>query len=293
MEILEAFQTVEDVAGSLNDVHNIDRGIKAGSSVFPPSLPEQAPADHFLQEAPNPHLEWSASFCTNMYCGRKFVRKLVGNGTFLCPVCQQQLSYKQKELMIYCHLYWMPLCCGAHLSDYIKCTGCENHFNINVLDWAQGPQQAEKAFERAILDAMVLFMLAKSRALDALELANCKIRQIYHDMTNMTTEDEKIMIAHDARLKSTSEDFTMYFNELAHHLSQDQKVVIIKAVARLALADGHMDSKEAPRLIRVGKGLGVSLSCFKQIMRAEWQYPNEKNEIPDKTEQDEKGEDNL
>jgi hypothetical protein len=103
----------------------------------------------------------------------------------------QQKGYKQKMLMTNCHIYWMPLCCGTHIADYIKCRDCKLHYHLNVLDWAQGPEQAKKAFERAILNAMVLFAMVNGLAVDAPELA--KIHQIYQEMTNMMTTENVIM----------------------------------------------------------------------------------------------------
>lgn len=261
--MVEALDYIFIALDAVNQTYDISRGISARKS-----LSKQEPSETFLQEAPNPRLEWSADFFTRIYCGKKFVRKLVGSGTFLCPVCEHQQSYKQKELMLYCHLYWMLLCCGAHIGDYIKCAGCKNHFNVNVLDWAQGPQQAKKAFERAVLDATVLFMLAMGRALDGSELD--KIRQTHGDVTNMTTAD---FMANYVKLKHASEDdndFMKFFIELSYHLSQDQKDIIIMAVVGAALADGEPLNIRATSLLAwVGKGLGVNKSRIEEILQDE------------------------
>jgi uncharacterized tellurite resistance protein B-like protein len=156
-----------------------------------------------------------------------------------------------------------------------------------VLDWAQGPEQAKKAFERAILDAMVLFAVANGLAVDAPELA--KIHQIYQEMTNMTTTDENNIMARVDQLKFTakSDGLMMYFTELAHHLSQDQKDMIIKAVVRVALADGDLKVKGEVLLLQVGDGLGVKVTRVKEIVRAESHHPRENNKISEKTKEEE------
>jgi hypothetical protein len=62
--------------------------------------------------------------------------------------------------------------------------------------------------------------------------------------------------------------------------------MIIKAVVRVALALGDLNTKRAALLVQVGDGLGVNVSHVKEIMRAESHRPSEKNEIPDKTKEE-------
>jgi DNA-binding transcriptional MerR regulator len=79
----------------------------------------------------------------------------------------------------------------------------------------------------------------------------------------------------------------MYFIELAHHLSQDQKDMTIKAVVCVALADRDLKVKGEVLLLQVGDGLGVKVARVKEIMQAESHHHRENNKILDKTKEEE------
>ena len=236
----------------------------------------------FLKEKPDPKLETSSSYGTSCYCGQRYVRKLQGSGTFLCTVCNQPEFYQRKKLMIYKHWNWIIVWDGDNVDEYIKCATCENHFYVTVLDWARGPELAKKALARAMIEAMILFMLAKGHDVNALESA--KICQIYQKVSNTTTVNEKITVAPFEELKSvTKRGLMLYFRELAYHLTQDHRDMIFKAVAHVALADGHdLKDKGDPLLFQIGDSLCANVSRVQESMRTQNPCPSDSHMIKDK-----------
>jgi hypothetical protein len=88
---MEAPEAASPSLTAANAAHGVLDRIIQGSE----SLSEQNRSNLFLQEKPNSSSEftWWVGFGFPMLVfGFSYVRKLEGNGTFLCSVCKQQKS---------------------------------------------------------------------------------------------------------------------------------------------------------------------------------------------------------
>ena len=90
--------------------------------------------DHWVPK-PNPNLEYYKRAHKTVVWGQYYVRKTVEKGTFVCPACDKQQTYKHKLLALKRHVCWIPVPAAAaqDKGDYVKCCACHVHFRPSVL----------------------------------------------------------------------------------------------------------------------------------------------------------------
>jgi len=198
-----------------------------------------------LQDAPNPNLEFTMSLGTNCFCGKQFVRKLMDQGSFVCPVCEQSCSYKHKELRLACHWYGLIRCCGKKMGEYVKCMNCNNHFYTSVLQSQVQPQtESERSLEKALLMiAIVQIMLARHQPVAAKDID--LIHTVCEATTDAMTTKEDIL-AQLARSRARN-NFEAEFGPFASLLSENEANKVMKAMllVSLAVSDGKRQPKVA------------------------------------------------
>jgi hypothetical protein len=208
---------------------------------------------------------------------------VVGQGTcFQCPVCQEEQSYKHKEIALHWHVWYIRLCLDCKLDEYIKCSKCENHFQVDILDWDHS--KAKKALDNSILRAMIRIMMANGSVIKVDDNVDTKPIDIMHDIyesitnTQITTNEILNEVGECAESGNIMTDL-VYFGPF---LSGEQKDLILKAMILTALEDGDLKEEEAITLVQAGQALGVTNSHTKEMLHDEYQNQVEREAVLEK-----------
>lgn len=65
--------------------------------------------------------------------GMRTLLSVLGTGTFPCPVCRTDRTYRHLRPRRWFHAFWNPLIPGAWLKPYVECTTCHSGFNEAAL----------------------------------------------------------------------------------------------------------------------------------------------------------------
>lgn len=82
--------------------------------------------------------------------------KILKQGQFYCPHCQQQRSFEHHQVRSYFTLFFMPLLPLEKLADYVECKSCEHSFPPQILDAERQSNSANASYQIATLRLMLL-----------------------------------------------------------------------------------------------------------------------------------------
>ncbi len=66
--------------------------------------------------------------------GSKGREKVLSEGEFFCPKCNELKGYKHKRVSKYFTLYFIPLFETKNLGEFVECQACKNGFDPQILE---------------------------------------------------------------------------------------------------------------------------------------------------------------
>jgi len=70
--------------------------------------------------------------------------KTVGQGTFNCPHCRARRQYEHRKAQRWFTLYFIPVFPTGTLGESITCTGCNQSYTMEVLEYVPAKLEAEQ-----------------------------------------------------------------------------------------------------------------------------------------------------
>lgn len=187
--------------------------------------------------------------------GTKATRKLLDQGSFDCPQCNQTSNFEKRRARTWFHLYFIPLIPMQTYPPYVECKACKGTFVEGVLNASTGAtSEAIRAeFEHAALAILVRMAWADGRIepeeIDAIE-------QVVNRMCARDfTRDE--ILAEIETAQTSLDDALSIATRAGHMLNDEGKELIVRAVFHIAAADGEFAREEEETLLEIGAGLGL------------------------------------
>ncbi len=193
--------------------------------------------------------------------------KSISQGDFFCPDCNSRRSYEMMEVKKWFTLYWIPVFPMEALGQYIECMGCKSTYNEQVLQY--DPEAADARIEAAFVIATkrVMFKMALADGeIDDAEIA--EITSAFSNITGREIEAEDIAAELEAARADTS-TVRDYLEDVAPHLNDSGKEIVLRAAIAVAKADGHVDPEEVSLLADLGSALDMPKAYAKGILAEE------------------------
>jgi len=193
--------------------------------------------------------------------GTTGIRSTMSNGNFYCPHCNEQRAYRQRKLVKWATLYFIPIFPMERVAEYVECSHCRSTYEVSVLDF--DPNWERKFMERyTMVFANALFEVLKSggmanerRKLSALQ----EFEQFVGRKVAMKELDELFTIFDNQSPKGLIE-------EMAPELKDEGKAIILKAVINVAMADGNLGESGKNAISSIAEKLGVSQTMFRNLL---------------------------
>jgi len=194
--------------------------------------------------------------------GWKGRAKTIGQGSFNCPHCRGQRQYEHKKVQRWFTLYFIPLFPTATLGEAITCSGCNQSYTPEVLQYDPAKHQAEQnertagLWRAAMITVACAFGPANGAQAEAIREGLVRNFQITSDATEITADcrmapvsgvplDEIIGRASSlSQLDLTAkENFLLtavHVMKAASSEAQQQHEILTKLGQALGLTDAHV-----------------------------------------------------
>ena len=171
-------------------------------------------------------------------------------GTFFCPRCGGDRPFEKRLAKRWFHLYYIPLFPTKQLGEQIKCGVCNTSYTPAVLNRPTTGQLSSLLLDG--VRGLVVHVLRAGSIMSpaAREVAVAEVAQAglsaYSD--NDLNNDLGVVPG----------DLSQLFMQLGSQLADGGKEVLMRAGARVALADGPLNDIERQVLMSTGAALGMT-----------------------------------
>ncbi|MGH1420176.1 MAG: TerB family tellurite resistance protein [Hyphomonas sp.] len=197
--------------------------------------------------------------------GTKATRKLLDQGSFTCPQCQNETAFEKRRAKSWFHLYWIPLIPLKTFPAYVECMGCKGTFVEGVLNAATG---AASDTIRAEFETASLMILARMAWADG-KIEQQEVETIFSTVNKLCARDftrEEVEAEIDAA-ETSLDDALSVATRVGNMLNDEGKEVILEAVFRVAAADGDFAKEEHSMLLEIGAGLGLRPAYVRGLLQ--------------------------
>jgi hypothetical protein len=198
--------------------------------------------------------------------GTRSLTRTHAKGAFHCPGCWAQQTYRHRRVQRFYHLLFVPLIPWGQMGEYVECDACQTTYDLAVLGFDPGPEQAEfeAEFEAAIKRVMVLMMLADDVLHPAEVLTICDV--FARITTGELTEAEVLAEADAARAMGL--DLETFVQGLVGRLNYKGKDMVMRAAFLVAAADGEFQGPEKALLNQLGRALQMNPAYITGVLES-------------------------
>jgi uncharacterized tellurite resistance protein B-like protein len=189
----------------------------------------------------------------------------VSSGTFFCPECQSESSYRQRRVNQNFSLFFVPVLPLSEVAQYIECQRCGGTFKPEVLNYRPAPSSKdfEAEYKRAIRLVMVLMMTTDGLFRPS-EVA--AIRGAYHHLTGIELTEEQI--------RSEAQEFwkqdklvLKYLGNVGAYLNESGKEQVLRAAIFVAGADDQLAKDEMKLVSQIGGALKMTPTHIRAVFQ--------------------------
>lgn len=197
--------------------------------------------------------------------GTKATRKLLDQGTFDCPQCQQTANFEKRRARKWFHLYFIPVIPLETFPAYVECKACKGTFVEGVLNASTG---ATSDAIRAEFETTALAILVRMAWADG-KIEPEEVDAIEHVVNLMCARDftRAEVEAEIAAAEHSLDDALSVATRAGNMLNDEGKEMIVNAVFRIAAADGVFSREEEDTILEIGAGLGLRPAHVRGLVR--------------------------
>jgi uncharacterized tellurite resistance protein B-like protein len=198
--------------------------------------------------------------------GTRGIRSTLSRGTFHCPICRLERSYKKKNLRKWGHIYWIPIIPMGDYGTYVECDSCNNTFKEEVLTLPppKSDEEVRSEYMEGVKLAMIHMILADGKIEDS-EIDAMK--EVFTRITSQYIGRTEIMMDLDTAQKEKDYVFTK-LRELKNYINASGIVLILKAAYEISAADGEVHPDELTLLAQMARTMGLRKSEYEKILDA-------------------------
>ncbi len=193
--------------------------------------------------------------------GVRYLYTLVTTGSFHCPVCGVDRSYRVRRPRSWFHVFWLPLVPLRHGAEFVECDVCRSRFEPTVLG-VPTSQQLGELLSRGVRTAAAYLITSAEASGETLERSVAVLQR------SLGPAYSREVLEADLAAHRHGSDFGV-LGQLAGSLDVLGKEQLLRGLAdlELVLADGR-GSREPDwaRLGDVASALGVTPAHLRGIV---------------------------
>ncbi|HEY3873266.1 MAG TPA: TerB family tellurite resistance protein [Actinocrinis sp.] len=176
--------------------------------------------------------------------------KTIMTGTFFCPRCGGDRPFEKRMAKRWFTLYYIPLFPTKELGEQIKCGVCNTSYNPTVLNRPTTGQLSSLLIDGVRGLVVHVLRTGSINSPAAREVAVAEVAQA--GLPAYTDADL------NSDLGVVPGDLSQLFMQLGSQLADGGKEALMRAGARVALADGPLTDIERQVLMSTGAALGMT-----------------------------------
>jgi zinc-ribbon family len=190
--------------------------------------------------------------------GVRYLYSLVATGTFHCPVCGVDRSYRLRNPRAWFHLFWIPLIPLRRGESIVECDVCRSRFRADVLAVPTSEQFGE-LLSRGVRTAAAYLITAAEAGPEALPRAVEVLQR------SLGPGYSRELLEADLAAHRQGSDFAV-LGRLAGQLDVLGKERLLRGLADLDLAIADGREPDWSRLGEVAAALGVTPAHVRGIV---------------------------
>jgi hypothetical protein len=181
-------------------------------------------------------------------------------GTFYCPRCRVNVSYRGRHVRRFLTLYFIPLIPLDKLEEYVECLQCKNRFPREAL--SHNPEQATRAFHGYVRHALALLAAADDE-ISAAEISTFQelIRRLTGHAIPMQEATAELTAAKSARQMPS-----WYLRTISGWLTKEEKKTLVQFAFLMVSASGQISEARSATLAQFPSALGLGDDEFKEFV---------------------------
>lgn len=191
----------------------------------------------------------------------KFTKR---TGTFCCPNCEQERTYRLRSRRQFLTVYFIPLIPLQSLGEFIECMTCRGAFDAGMSELTVDQLRAQKrrAACELIRRALVVVVAADEVVTDE-ELAVVRDLGRANGQPDITPDQ----ILHEAAsVRHSQMDPLSYLRHVALQLSEEDKELLVYHAFLAATAAGGISPQRQTLLAQMPSAIGVPEMRFREIV---------------------------
>lgn len=194
-----------------------------------------------------------------IFFGTRVTRKILSEGEFHCPQCQNRQPYRERRDKEWGHLYFIPLIPMQEYQPYIECRTCKVRFEPDVLRFdPEVEQRFMQGFEEACLKSMISLAImggqsdsdaARTLIVELMKTARAGDQALDRSAIDAAFEEEE----------RQPSDISGMIKGLKDELSDSGRETVLLNLVEIALAGDHTPNEDQIESIRLcGEWIGLS-----------------------------------
>lgn len=187
-----------------------------------------------------------------------------GTGTFGCPTCEQERTYRHRTRRQFLTIYFIPLIPLQSLGEFIECTTCRGTFPVELSGMtveqlrAHKRQQASERIRRVLVVLIAADDVVTDEELEAVRDFAAK-----HEQPEITREQ---ILCEAASVRKAQLDPVAYIRGVALLLSQEDKELLVYHAFLAATAAGGLSEIRQDLLTQLPDAVGVPEMRFRELV---------------------------
>lgn len=186
----------------------------------------------------------------------------VESGQFHCPRCGRDKPFDVVSVNRWFTIYFIPLIPMGEAGRFLECQNCSGTFDERVkhLD----PEVEDAKFRASFEDAMMRSMLVMAQADGSVDEDELEvIADIMTQLSGVAHEADEVR---EVLRTCGHKTLNQVLEDVAASLNEDGRVMVLRGLFMVAMADGHLADDEAATLYEAGKQLGFRKKAIKQLL---------------------------
>jgi len=188
-----------------------------------------------------------------------------GSGSFFCPSCADQRDFDKKSVRQFFTLYFIPIIPLQKLGEYVQCRSCRKQFRPEVLGF--DPRQAQADFNQSVVETLRK-TIAFAAAIDSSPTrARLEAAESYYNEVVGKLLPGSAPPSVETRAPRR-EDLLSSLGAIAPNLSDEGKEMILRAVVRIAGAEGPLSDNSLAFIQSAADAIHISPTHLRGILAA-------------------------
>lgn len=187
-----------------------------------------------------------------------------GTGTFACPTCEQERTYRHRTRREFLTLYFIPLIPLQSLGEFLECTTCRGSFPVELSEMTVEQLRLRKRQQAAELIRRVLVVIvASDNEVSDEELEAVREFAVQHEQPEVTRDQ---ILREAAAVRRAQFDPLAYTRGVAVQLSPEDKELLVYHAFLAATAAGGLSETRQDLLAQLPDAVGIPEMRFREIV---------------------------